>query len=131
MFYNIVCSNTNWDVIISPSLRLLLKVWLWCSCQNRIEEYYRHDGEQLTFYKNVIHIKTGIPEKWDRDSGVGPRTLGWHPRVGPWGGTQEWDSHICFYNILNHIVFFIRHQKALIWTIFSIFKENEVNTCFS
>ena len=52
----------------------------------------------------------------------GPRTLGWKPRVGSWSGTLEWDSHICFYNILNHIVFFIRHQKASIWIISSILK---------
>ena len=45
------------DVVISSSLRLLMKVWIWERCQNRIENYYHHDEEQLTFYKKV-HIKT-------------------------------------------------------------------------
>ena len=45
------CSwNIKWDIIISPSLRLLLKVWLWYRCQSRIEKYYYHDGEEITFY---------------------------------------------------------------------------------
>ena len=35
-----------WDVIISPSLRVLMKVWVGYRCQNRIEKYYHHDGEQ-------------------------------------------------------------------------------------
>ena len=48
-------SHIKLDVTIS--LRLLLKVWIWCRCQNRIEKYYRHDGEYLGFYKKV-HIKT-------------------------------------------------------------------------
>ena len=43
------------DVIIS--LRLLLKVWIWYICQNRIDNCYHHDGEQLGFCKK-IHIKT-------------------------------------------------------------------------
>ena len=34
-----------------------MKVWIWCRCQNRIENDYQHDGEQLAFYKEV-HIKT-------------------------------------------------------------------------
>ena len=66
-----------------------------------------------------------------RTGKVGPRPWGGTQNPGPWGGTLEWDSHICFSNILNHIVFFIRHQKDSIWMIFSIFEENEVNTCFS
>ena len=49
-------THIKWDVIISSSLRLLLKVWIWYRCQNRIENYYQHDGEQLGFYKKV-HIK--------------------------------------------------------------------------
>ena len=32
-------------------------MWIWYRCQNRIENYYHHDGKQLGFYKNV-HIKT-------------------------------------------------------------------------
>ena len=47
----------KWDVIISSSLKLLLKVWIWYRCQNRIENYHQHDGEQLGFYSKV-HIKT-------------------------------------------------------------------------
>ena len=29
-------------------------MWLWYRCQNRIEKYYHHDGEQITYYKNVL-----------------------------------------------------------------------------
>ena len=43
-------THIKWDVIISSSLRLLLKVWIWYRCQNRMENYYHHDGEQLGFY---------------------------------------------------------------------------------
>ena len=50
-------THIKWDVIISSSLRLLLKVWIWYRCRNRIVNYYHHDGEQLSFYKKV-HIKT-------------------------------------------------------------------------
>ena len=32
-------------------------MWIWYRCQNRIENYYHHDEEQLGFYKKV-HIKT-------------------------------------------------------------------------
>ena len=42
MFYNVVQTSSE----ISPSLRLLLKVCVWYRCQNRIEKYYHHDGEQ-------------------------------------------------------------------------------------
>ena len=49
--------HIKWDVVISSSLRLLMKVWIWYRCQNRIENYYHHDEEQLGFYKKV-HIKT-------------------------------------------------------------------------
>ena len=34
-----------------------MKVWIWYCCQNRIENYYQQDEEQLGFYKKV-HIKT-------------------------------------------------------------------------
>ena len=47
-------THIKWDVIISSSLRLLLKVWIWYRSQNRI---YHHHGEQLGFYKK-INIKT-------------------------------------------------------------------------
>ena len=47
----------KWDVIISSSLRLLLKMWIWYGGQNRIENYYHHDEKELSFYKKV-HIKT-------------------------------------------------------------------------
>ena len=33
-------------------------MWVWCRCQNRIEKYYHDDGEKLTFYQKVLHIKT-------------------------------------------------------------------------
>ena len=46
-------AHIKWDVIISSSLRLLLNVWIWYRCQDRIENCYHHDGEQLGFYKNT------------------------------------------------------------------------------
>ena len=48
------------DIIISPLLRLLLKAWIWCRCQNR--KLYHHDGERSGFYKNA-HIKTQSKKK--------------------------------------------------------------------
>ena len=45
--------HIKWDVVISSSLRLLMKVWIWCRCQNRIGNYYHQDEEQLGFYKKV------------------------------------------------------------------------------
>ena len=41
--------HIKWDGTISSSLRLLLKVWIWYGCRNRIESYYHHVGEQLGF----------------------------------------------------------------------------------
>ena len=55
-------THIKWDVIISSSLRLLLKVWIWYRCQNRIENYYHYDGEQLGFAKKV-HIKSQSKKK--------------------------------------------------------------------
>ena len=52
--YCYLITHIKWDVIISSSLRLLLKVWIWYRCPNRIENYYHHDGEQLDFYKKYI-----------------------------------------------------------------------------
>ena len=47
-------THIKWDVIISSSLRLLLKVWIWYRCQNRIENHYQRDWEQLNrFYKKT------------------------------------------------------------------------------
>ena len=43
----------KWDVVISSSLRLLMKVWIWYRCQNRIGNYYHQHEEQLGFYKKV------------------------------------------------------------------------------
>ena len=54
--------HIKWDVVISSLLRLLMKVLIWNRCQNRIENYYHHDGEQLGFYKKV-HIKTQSKKK--------------------------------------------------------------------
>ena len=51
-------SNIKWDVIISPPLRPLEKVWVWYRCQNGIGKYFHHDGQQLTFYQKELHIKT-------------------------------------------------------------------------
>ena len=39
-----------------------MKVQIWYRCQNRIENYYDDDGEQLEFYKKV-HIKTQCIKK--------------------------------------------------------------------
>ena len=38
-------------------VKIIAECWFWYRCQNRIEKYYHHDGEQLTFYQKV-HIKT-------------------------------------------------------------------------
>ena len=59
---NSFITHIKWDVIISSSLRLLLKVWISYRCQNRIEKYYQHDGEQLDFGKKV-HIKIQSKKK--------------------------------------------------------------------
>ena len=45
--------HIKWDVIVSWSLRLSLKVWIWYKCQDRIGKCYHQDGEQLGFYKKV------------------------------------------------------------------------------
>ena len=39
-------------------VKIIAECWFWYRCQNRIEKYYHHDGEQLTFYQKVLHIKT-------------------------------------------------------------------------
>ena len=59
MFYNVVQTS------FSPSLRILLKVWVLCRCQNRIEKYYHHDGEQWTifFLSKSTYQKTGWEKK--------------------------------------------------------------------
>ena len=49
-------THIEWDVIISSSLRLLLTVWIWYRCRNRIENYYQYDWQELGFYKKV-HMK--------------------------------------------------------------------------
>ena len=36
---------------------LSMKVWIWYRCQCRIENYYRHDEEQLGFYKKTYENK--------------------------------------------------------------------------
>ena len=38
-------------------LRLLIKTWIWYRCQNRIENYYHHNGVLFGSYKKV-HIRT-------------------------------------------------------------------------
>ena len=53
LFYNVV---QTWSEI-SSSLRLSLKVCVWYRCQNRIENYYDHDGGQLTFYKILANLR--------------------------------------------------------------------------
>ena len=54
--------HIKWYVVISSSLRLLMKVWIWYRCQDGIENYYLHDGEQSGFYKKV-HIKNTKQEE--------------------------------------------------------------------
>ena len=49
-FYHKVMTHIKWDVIISSSLRLLLKVWILYRYQNR--KSYHHDGEQLLLYRS-------------------------------------------------------------------------------
>ena len=55
---NSFITHIKWDVIISSSLRLLLKVWISYRCQNRIEKYYQHDGEQLDFGEKSTYQNT-------------------------------------------------------------------------
>ena len=43
----------------------------------------------LRWILRIFSNHEGIPEKWDRDPGVGPRTR--DPRVGPWDGTLGLD----------------------------------------
>ena len=61
LFYNVVRSNIKWDVIISPPLRLLLNVWLWYRCQNRIQKYISMMEllSKCTTYQNT-HRKSAI-----------------------------------------------------------------------
>ena len=47
--------HIKWDVIISSLLRLLLKVRICYGCQDRIENYYHHEGEKLSFYKKSTY----------------------------------------------------------------------------
>ena len=54
--------HIKWDVIICSSLRQLMKVWIWYRCQNRIENYYHQDEEQLGFYKKE-HQNTAWAKK--------------------------------------------------------------------
>ena len=49
-FYQV---HIKWDVVISSSLRLLIKVWIWYRCQNRIGNHYHQDEEQLGFHEKV------------------------------------------------------------------------------
>ena len=53
-------THIKWDVIISSSLRLLLKVWIWHRCQNRklCSPWWR----AIIFFKKV-HIKTQSQKK--------------------------------------------------------------------
>ena len=80
-FYHKSSSNIKWVLLFLLQLNdeLLLKVWVWYICQNSIKSYYQSpwwrtinflsrstayqntqadDGEQLTFYQEVLHIKT-------------------------------------------------------------------------
>ena len=59
-WYCYFITHIKWDVIISSSLRLLLIEWIWYRCQNRIENYHHHDGEQLGFYKKVHNTEQVI-----------------------------------------------------------------------
>ena len=46
--------------MISPSLRLLLEVWVWYICPNRIKKYMAMNFLlwQSTFYWKVLNVKT-------------------------------------------------------------------------
>ena len=50
---NSFSSHIKWSVITSSSLRSLLNVWIWYKCQNRTENNYHHDEEQLSFHKYI------------------------------------------------------------------------------
>ena len=61
----------------------------WYRCQNRIEKYYHHDGEKLTFYLKIpTHLKS-------RTRDLGPWTHTWDPGPFTWHsrpGTHRWDQ---------------------------------------
>ena len=59
MLYNV----DQTSIEIFPSLILLLQVCVWYRSQDRVEKYHNHDGEQLTFYQKVLHIKTQTEKK--------------------------------------------------------------------
>ena len=56
-------SSIKWEVIISWSLRLLLKIWIWYKYQNSLQNYYHHDGEQLGIYKQFISKHTSSAKR--------------------------------------------------------------------
>ena len=52
-FINVVQTSSD----VSPSLRLLLKVWFWYRCQNRIEKYYLNTGwEKKNVFVIFVHV---------------------------------------------------------------------------
>ena len=59
--------HIKWDVIISSSLRLIMKVWIW------IENYYLHREEQLGFYKKSAYQNTEHEQKEECSSNFTPQ----------------------------------------------------------
>ena len=67
-FYDIFIIKSyriKWDVIICLSFKMLVKVWIWYRCQNRLKKHYYHDGGQLAFHKNVNFKTRRLSKKED------------------------------------------------------------------
>ena len=47
-------------------------------------------------------------------------TLGSDTSVGPWSKTLEWDSRVCFFNIINYTVFSLSELQE-VQTMFKMF----------
>ena len=67
---------------------------------------------------SLRHTGEERPRPWGGTKDPGPwgGILGWETSVGQWRETLEWDSHVCFFNILNY-------------TVFSSSELQEVQTC--
>ena len=64
---------------------------------------------------SLFNCQFGIPEKWDRDPEVGPRTLWCDPRMEPWGGTwgdSETATSVFFIYSKLHCLVFIRITRS-------------------
>ena len=50
---------------------------------NKLEFFIYWNTKTTLFFKFLLFSLCDIPEKWNRDAGVGPRTLVWDPRWDP------------------------------------------------